>query len=90
MNVYLRRCVRAFSVSFLFGISSLFLDADHIPPLIAKGLPINITNLATQSSRALHPLYWDIGWNLIGFSAACMAGLWLFLLAKILSSGQKK
>jgi len=36
------------------GALSVLLDYDHVPVLIAKGLPITAENLITQAARPLH------------------------------------
>ena len=41
-------------VLLICGAVSVGLDLDHVPVLLAKGLPITLDNLATQAGRPLH------------------------------------
>lgn len=36
------------------GIVGVALDLDHVPVLLAKGLPVTLGNLATQAGRPFH------------------------------------
>ena len=54
--------VDAFSLFGIFGALGVFIDLDHIPVLLAKGLPITTENLITHGARPLHlPVFFLVG-----------------------------
>jgi hypothetical protein len=76
---YLSRFISSLFGIGVFGVFSLSIDLDHIPPLLAAGLPITLHNLSTASSRPLHFLICTLCW----ICSICYAALFARLLAEM-------
>ena len=61
-----------------YGLVSVFLDLDHVIPLLQQGLPITVENLLTRAGRPLHiPILIIIGIVCIYFGSLITRLLWV-------------